>query len=180
MPMFVDQLIKGTYRVGPAVLVKLVLWLDDGGQLGLGQEGVVHKNTIREGRGCGGTTDGIAVKDGALLLVVLVADGVDLGLLRLFLVAAKDGRDGPREQIAHGVLPVEPLVVGGAAAVGRVIYATYGLAIGGGLLGLGRLVHDQVGAEGPPISVHEVLELAFHTGAVGILGVEFGLGRRGS
>lgn len=167
--------------MGPAVLVKLVLGLDDRGQLGLGEEGVVHENSVREGRRCGGTTDGIAVKDGALLAVVLVADGVDLGLLRLFLVAAKDGRDGPSEQIAHGVLPVEPLVVGGAAAVGRVIYATHGgLAIGGGLLGLGRLVHNQVGAEGPPISIHEVLELAFHTGAVGILGVESGLGRRGS
>ena len=180
MPTQVDRVIKESYRVSPAVLVELVLGLDDGGQFRLREEGVVHKNSVREGRRSGGTADGISVEDGALLVVVLVADGADLGLLLPFLVAAEDGGDGPSEQIAHGVLLVEPFVVGGAAAVGRVIYATYGLAIGGGLLGLGRLVHDQVGAEGPPISVHEVLELAFHTGAVGILGVESGLGRRGS
>ena len=164
-----------TYRVGPTVLVKLVLGLDDGGQFGLGKEGVVHQNSIREGRECGGTSDGIAVKDGAFLVIVLITKCVDLGLLFRLLVAAKDGRNGPREQIAHGVLLVEPLVEG---AVGGAIYAIRGLVGGSGLLGLGCLVHDQVGPEGPPIAVHEVLEFAFHSGAVGILGVEPGLGRR--
>mmetsp|Transcript_26411 Transcript_26411/g.61785 ORF Transcript_26411/g.61785 Transcript_26411/m.61785 type:complete len:209 (+) Transcript_26411:788-1414(+) len=160
-------------RVGPSVLVKLVLGLDDGGQFGLGKEGVVY--SVREGRECGGTSDGIAVKDGAFLVVILVAESVDLGLLFRLLVAAKDGRNGSREQIAHGVLLVEPLVEG---AVGGAIYAIHGLVGGSGLLGLGCLVHDQAGPEGPPIAVHEVLEFAFHSGAVGIFGVEPGLGRR--
>ena len=57
--------------MGPAVLVKLVLGLNDGGQFGLGKEGVVHQNSVREGRECGGTSDGIAVKDGAFLVTIL-------------------------------------------------------------------------------------------------------------
>ena len=105
----------------------------DGGQFGLGKEGVVHQNSVREGRECGGTSDGIAVKDGAFLVVILVAEGADLGLLFRLLVAAKDGRNGPREQIAHGVLLVEPLVEG---AVGGAIYAIRGVVGGSGLLGL--------------------------------------------
>ncbi len=55
------------------MLVKLVLGLDDGGQFGLGKEGVVY--SVWEGRECGGTSDGIAVKDGAFLVIILVTKG---------------------------------------------------------------------------------------------------------